>query len=265
MHLTWNTCLDKWPGSAVLCLALVLSLSTPALSDNQESASGKNCPQSSSVESGQQAKAPLRDFDNRIINVADNIKDPGGDDLRRGIEFLSHGNAPMAVKWFRSAAVRSSAYGQLLFGLCLMEGAGIDRDPRKGLRFITMAAEQNNPLAQSTLAGIYLLGNGVEADVKKGFNYARRSAQQEFAQGMLFMGLCYENGIEVEANEAKALEWYEKAAKQGNAKGCRHYARFLENGMGGLKPDKAEALAWYRKAAARGDDKARAAVKRLQR
>jgi uncharacterized protein len=72
----------------------------------------------------------------------------------------------------------------------------------------------------------------------------------------------YANGSGVTKDEAEAVKWYRKAAEQGLAVAQYFLGVMYANGSGVTK-DETEAVKWHRKAADQGDERAKAALLKL--
>ena len=71
-----------------------------------------------------------------------------------------------AVRWYRMAAERGNAFGQVLLGLAYAAGEGIPADQAEAVRWYRMAAEQGEVFAfgQVLLGLAYATGEGLPAD-----------------------------------------------------------------------------------------------------
>ena len=92
----------------------------------------------------------------------------------------------------------------------------------------------------------------------------KKAAEQGHAAGQCFYGWCLHNGAGVEKNQQEGVAWYKKAAEQGHADGQFNYGWCLEYGAG-MKQNISAAISWSQKAAKQGSQKAKKALKRLNR
>jgi TPR repeat protein len=83
-----------------------------------------------------------------------------------------------ATRWFRLAAESGSAYGQLLFGLRLIAGAGIERDPEAGYRMVLAAAEGGLPDAMTRLGDLHAAGDVVRQDPAEAEKWYRKAIRE---------------------------------------------------------------------------------------
>ena len=58
-----------------------------------------------------------------------------------------------AVQWYFKAALQGHAEAQYNLGLMFLAGKGVQQSQEEGIKWITRAAEQGNPAAQSFLGG----------------------------------------------------------------------------------------------------------------
>lgn len=89
-------------------------------------------------------------------------------------------------------------------------GKDIDKDNVEGARWLTRAAEQNDPEALYYLALCYQCGDGVEKDDKLAFNLLYRAAEQGYPEAQYVLStLCNDKNEEI--------KWLKLAAEQGHA------------------------------------------------
>ena len=69
-------------------------------------------------------------------------------------------------------------------------------------------AEENDAIAQSSLAIMYHLGQGVVQDDFKAFELLKLSAQQGYAPAQMSLGHMYEKGFGIELDQKRAFMWY---------------------------------------------------------
>ena len=107
-----------------------------------------------------------------------------------------------------------------------------------------------------------------KADYKAGnlrsaIEHCRLAADQGNLKAQTLLGLFYSLGTGVEQDYDAAQTWYRRAAKQGNHIAQRRLGDCYAEGHG-VERDLNEAAKWYRLAAEYGDDKAAAALERLE-
>jgi len=69
-----------------------------------------------------------------------------------------------AVKWYTLAAEQGDAFAQTSLGLMYRNGNGVPQDYKTAVKWWTLAAEQGDADAQNNLSLMYALGRGVIQD-----------------------------------------------------------------------------------------------------
>jgi TPR repeat protein len=163
-----------------------------------------------------------------------------------------------AAQWYNMAALANSAEGkaklysfhskeleklakddtEALYQLgCLyFDGNGIEKDIKKGLKFLNKARKQNHPKAFEKMGSTY---------TREFFVMAKDIAYYEGnCEGIYYLGLCILNGIGCTADAEIATELFEAAMKAGHKKSAemfhknyseallRHYQKLRGEGMG---------------------------------
>lgn len=142
------------------------------------------------------------------------------------------------------------------------------KDFETAARHVRTVAERNDAEAQCLLGVFYAEGKGVEQDYAEAVKWFRKAAKDSkyrkgISRAKCRLGDCYFLGTGVEQDYNKALTWYRRAARQGNHIAQRKLGDCYAEGHG-VERDLDEAAKWYRLAAEYGDDKAAAALERLE-
>ena len=178
--------------------------------------------------------------------------------------------------------------GQLKLGFMLEQGLGGEVDAVNAEKWYSLAADQNQVVAQYLLGHLYQLGsvgnqpdyaaakkwyssaqsNYAPAAVALGFiydtvddNYQQAVASYQLAAtqhdpiGEFNLGLVFEKGKGRAVDFAKAKELYQEAANLGHSQAMVQLAGIYFNGQVGSR-DEEQALLWYKKAAALGEREA---------
>ncbi len=98
-------------------------------------------------------------------------------------------------------------------------GEGVPQDHREAAKWVRMAADQGQAMAQDWLARMYLRGEGVTKDREEAAKWFRKAAEQGFADAQLYLGMMYFIGEGVVHDFVQAHAWFNLAASQGNDKG----------------------------------------------
>jgi hypothetical protein len=169
-----------------------------------------------------------------------------------------------AEKWFRKAVATGSPYAQREVGILYMTGdMGLAKNPKEGLRLLTLAAEQKDVDAQFNIGLVHYNGQGIPVDhaaALKGFRVAAESGHPQ-AQAML--GCMYAQGQGVgKADLKEAAAWYRKSAEQGLDVAQYTFGLFCLNGTG-VPRNKDEGIRWLKAAAEQGHTDAQRKLKEL--
>jgi TPR repeat protein len=157
-----------------------------------------------------------------------------------------------AAKWLRLAADQGQVLAQYLLGQCYRDGNGVQKDLTEALKWYRLAAEQGYANAQYTLGDIFYYGDGIQKDCEEAVKWFRLAADQgdEFAQSVL--GECYYRGLGVPQNYEEAVKWLWLAAEQGESTSADVLG--LCYGLGnGVPQSHEQAYAWFSLAAIRGN------------
>ena len=131
----------------------------------------------------------------------------------------------------------------------------IPGDPE--IRWLRRAAEGGHAAARTGLGNALYFGDlGLEQDWKQSFRWLLLAAQEEDPVAQLNLSLSYSFGVGVARDGRKGLEWLHRALRNGNVAaeyklGVMYYAG------NGLAMDKELGRYWLRRAAERGHEQAR--------
>jgi hypothetical protein len=114
---------------------------------------------------------------------------------------------------WKRAAEQGISEGQVLLGMCYLDGIGVPQDRAMGALWYRRAAEQGFIEAQKRLAECYRGGVGVPRDLEQAENWLRKAAEQELAA----LRKAAEHG-DVEAMQRLAWEYEERGNHNGTAK-----------------------------------------------
>lgn len=126
------------------------------------------------------------------------------------------------------AAEQGDVKAQYQVGVCYLAGKlSVECDNQEAMKWICLAAEHGNDIAQCTLGEIYMNGLGVDKDKEEALKWLMLSAQQGNARAMFYVGWCHEEMSEkfgmdiVEANAfmLEAIAWYKLSAEHGDKLG----------------------------------------------
>jgi len=95
-------------------------------------------------------------------------------------------------------------------------------DYATALREIRMAANKGNPLAQTMLAGLYLVGDGVHQNYFQARNWYEKAALNGDGNAQLNLGFIYRDGLGVKPDVIRAYKWFAIASAQN-----KHHQTYL--------------------------------------
>ena len=108
---------------------------------------------------------------------------------------------------------RSSPCGKDTW-LCYGEGIGVERDDTQSLRWLTQAADKDDPEAQYLLGLKYVHGVGVASDLDAAARWFRRAAEWGENRAQYNLGVSYATGQGVSRDLVQAHLWFSVAASQ---------------------------------------------------
>lgn len=127
-------------------------------------------------------------------------------------------SVPTAKLWSRRAADQGHilSYFNLAFYY-------LNNKPQKALRLLTLAAQQEDPMAQTLLGQCHIDELGVSKDLQEAVQWQRHSlaAEQGEMNAQRALGDCYRDGRGVERDKELAAHWHRLAAEQLKNTGAR--------------------------------------------
>jgi TPR repeat protein len=81
-----------------------------------------------------------------------------------------------AARWFMKAAEQGVAEAQLHLGVMLLNGYGVEENPRRAFKWVKEAADQGLAGANRELGMMYVEGKGVDMDRDIGMRYLATAA-----------------------------------------------------------------------------------------
>ena len=168
-----------------------------------------------------------------------------------------------AVRWLLLAAAQNDAAAQYSLGYYYLKGEGVAKDEVKAVEWCRKAAEQNHAEALYNLGACYAGGIGVAKDEAEAVKWWHQAAAQNHPEAQYNLGHCYLQGDGVEQDEVVAVNWFRKAAAQNFAPAQNSLGAYYANAKG-VALDKVEAYKWLLLAAAQGDATAKESVRLLE-
>ncbi len=98
-----------------------------------------------------------------------------------------------AAECFLECAREGDAESAFHYGYMLMNGIGVEENPKEAVRFFNYAREQIGE-ANYNLAVLYLHGVGVKRDYNKCYSYMREAAVKGVVEAQIYLGVAHSMG-----------------------------------------------------------------------
>jgi uncharacterized protein len=131
---------------------------------------------------------------------------------------------PLAAACY-SAASKSSHLGAMYnLGTVLMEGAGVPKDVRRGLRLLRAADRAGILEARNYLGLCYRVGRGVSRNARRGFQLTLQAARDGAPAAQYDAGICLLKGSGVKRDREAGETWLARAAQKGDRRAMDYLA-----------------------------------------
>ncbi|MBL4790584.1 MAG: SEL1-like repeat protein [Kordiimonadaceae bacterium] len=147
-------------------------------------------------------------------------------------------------------AQNGDAQAQYYIGMSHKNGwGGLQKEPRKAIKWLRLASNQGHAGAASSLGYIYYNGYGSLDDPAKALTFFRRAAEKNNPDGWYGIGLIYYNGKGVKKSLSESIKWFKLAANSndkdfGNRANAQNILGYLHTTFFG-KLDRRQAIKWY--------------------
>lgn len=159
-------------------------------------------------------------------------------------------DAAAAFRWCdRSLTKNSTPAAQNLLGSLYVNGVGVGRNPKVGLKYYLKAAESGESAAMYNIGTLYERGLGVEHDFGTACLWYQRAADLGSPNAENVIGIFYETGELGEPDARRALIYYFRAALSGHPHASHNIGRIFHEGLGGIAADQQFAEKCYFRAA----------------
>ena len=161
-------------------------------------------------------------------------------------------DAQKAAELYELAADAGNTQAMFSIGVMYYCGIGVSAVNRvKAVQYFKAAAINGHPKAQYYYGLCLVDGRGVQQNVTKALRYFRLSAENGYDEAQYCFGRCLFNGFGIHRDYDMAVKYFEMALKQGNAKASFFYGMCMHQGLG-LKRDRKEAVQYIKFAASKG-------------
>ncbi len=213
--------------------------------------SGEDAPEPSVATSGV-TPVPMIAIDGRAVSGL------GGFEAQ-----AAESNGPFLLENLVSRATAGSSPAALLLGLNYLNGDGVATNESEAFRWIRVAAERGEPVAQNRLGSMFERGQGVTADAGEAAFWYEQAAKSGNIIAMHNLAIAHTDGAGVERNLAEAARLFGEAANLGLADSQFNLAILYSTGLG-VPASPADAYKWYLIAAAQGDPEAQTQADALE-
>lgn len=149
-------------------------------------------------------------------------------------------------------AAAENVEAQALLGQILLDGKGIERDPKLALVWFEIAARNGHLMARNMMGRCHEHGWGCSADPATAAVHYELAAEAGLDWSLYNLGNLLATGRGVAQDQQRALQCYRQAAQLGHAKSMNLLGRYLEDGLF-CQQDLPAAYDWYRRSAEGGD------------
>ena len=153
------------------------------------------------------------------------------------------GDYEEAVRWFTLAAAQDHPVAQWHLSRCYHSGWGVKPDPDKAFDFLVRSARGGNSDAQLQLGLQYYFGINTKEDKRKAFQCFKNASEQWNLNALVWQGDCFHLGEGVVSDRRKACELYRKAAELGIVRAQFKLAMMYSLGWG-VRQNSEEAARW---------------------
>ena len=133
-------------------------------------------------------------------------------------EYIRQQDFQHAVPILQAAAAQGSSKSQYNYAICLLQGAGVERNDSLANVFLEKAAIQNHVDAQYKLAHSYRTGRGVTQNSQKAIYWYTQAAELGDLESQMNLAAYYARGDDIPQDTVKMLYWLTRAATQRNPK-----------------------------------------------
>ena len=119
-----------------------------------------------------------------------------------------------AAQSFRLSAELGLTRAQYQYGLCLMNGQGVDRNPVEAVRWFAKVAEKGVAKVQHNLGIMYLTGEDIPKDMYLATFWLQKASAQGVGSASYSLGFLYLKGDDVPQDHTRAMAYFNLAATQ---------------------------------------------------
>jgi len=114
-----------------------------------------------------------------------------------------------AIEWYKKSANAGNSLGQYSLGVSYVRGLGVTKDLDEAQYWLTMSSNQGQLLAKKDLGIVYLL----KKDFYQASKYLSEAANKNNPEAQVMLATMYSNGWGYKKDADKAVYWAKKAKK----------------------------------------------------
>ncbi|MBV9576527.1 MAG: sel1 repeat family protein [Gammaproteobacteria bacterium] len=147
--------------------------------------------------------------------------------------------------WLHQAGCLGSTQSQYNYGMLLLRGNGVEKNPPEAIVWLTGAAKKECVEAQYELSVCFKNGIGTEKNEKLAFDWCYQSANAGYAKAQVLLGYCYLEGLGTVQDYQQAVAWFSKAAANKNIDAYFRLGLCYLRGMG-VTLNKEKAIKYFK-------------------
>ncbi len=170
-----------------------------------------------------------------------------------------------ALRLIRTAAAMRSPRAVYFLGRSYYEGKhGLPEDKKLAYRHFSQALGLRSPDSGAAMGLMLLRGEGVEKDEKRGLRMITLAANSRYTYAICLMAYAHYNGLGTEADTSKAAEFLQEAAALGMPEAYVYLAFITSRGGSGIAPNPRLAESYMRMASVDLGEKAKELYAKLE-
>jgi uncharacterized protein len=164
--------------------------------------------------------------------------DAFGSMLTYGVGIGIERSLPLAAACYVAASRASYAGAIYNLAAATIEGAGLPKDVREGLRLLRRAHREGVADATNYLGYCYRFGEGVKKDVKRGFRLSLQAARAGAVPAQYDVGICLMTGIGATKDQTAGLSWLSRAARRGELRAIEYLEKHARRVRAARQPQR---------------------------
>ena len=158
-----------------------------------------------------------------------------------------------AFEWYLKSAEKGCVAAEYAVGCMYLDGSGVERNTKEGIKWMKLAARHRNPEAVYVMGWAYITGkDGVKKNPKEGIRLLKLAAGMDNREAFYSLGMLYYEACDWETADAaykqRVLRFVTNSANQGyDAAQCFLTGLYFTDGDEAIPQDMKKAYYWMRK------------------